>query len=146
MRRWWNREGARQYAQAKHLYMTADSGGANGNRVYQWKWELQQLANETGLTIHVSHYPSGTSKWNKVEHRLLCFIAKNWQGIPLQTYEIILGLIEGTKTKKGLSVKAELDTGEYELHKKPTKEQMASIKIKKHKFHPEWNYSIYPNQ
>lgn len=145
IRRWWKKEGGYQYSQAKHVYITADSGGANGNRVYQWKWELQQLANETGLTIHVSHYPTGTSKWNKVEHRLFSFISKNWQGVPLQTYDIILGLIEGTRTKRGLRVKAELDTGVYELHKKPTKEQMESIKIKKHKFHPEWNYSIYPN-
>lgn len=146
LRRWWKKEGKTTYSGAKHLYITADSGGANGNRVQQWKWELQQLANETGLSLHVSHYPAGTSKWNKIEHRLFSFISKNWQGVPLQTYEIILGLIEGTKTKKGLSVKAELDTGEYELHKKPTKEEMTALIIKPHKFHPEWNYSIYPSK
>jgi hypothetical protein len=145
LRRWHQKEGKKHYPEAKHLYVTADSGGANGNTVWQWKWELQKLANETGLTIHVSHYPSGTSKWNKIEHKLFSFISKNWQGIPLRTYEIILGLIEGTTTKTGLTVSAELDTGIYELHKKPTKEQMASIKIKPHRFHPEWNYSIYPN-
>lgn len=145
LRRWYIKEGTVNYASAKHVYITADSGGANGNTVWQWKWELQQLASEIGLTIHVSHYPSGTSKWNKIEHRLFSFISKNWQGVPLQTYEIILGFIEGTITKKGLTVKAELDTGIYELHKKPTKEQMATINIKPHKFHPEWNYSIYPN-
>lgn len=144
-RRWYNKEGKHNYPKAKHLMITADSGGANGNRVRQWKWELQKLANETGLIIHVCHYPSGTSKWNKIEHKLFSFISQNWQGVPLQSYAIILGLIEGTKTKTGLRVKAELDTGIYELRKKPTKEQMASINIKPHKFHPEWNYSIYPN-
>jgi Rhodopirellula transposase DDE domain len=145
LRKWHQKEGKANYPKAKHLYITSDSGGANGNRVWQWKWELQKFANETGLTIHISHYPAGTSKWNKIEHKLFSFISTNWQGVPLQTYELILGLIEGTKTKTGLSVTAELDTGTYELHKKPTKEQMATIKIKPHRFHPEWNYSIYPN-
>jgi hypothetical protein len=144
LRKWHQKEGKENYPKAKHLYITSDSGGANGNRVWQWKWELQKLANETGLTIHISHYPAGTSKWNKIEHKLFSFLSTNWQGVPLQTYELILGLIEGTKTKTGLSVTAELDTGTYELHKKPTKEQMATIKIKPHRFHPEWNYSIYP--
>lgn len=145
IRRWYAKEGKINYPKAKHIMVTADSGGANGNTVWQWKWELQKLANEIGLTMHICHYPSGTSKWNKIEHRLFSFISKNWQGIPLQTYAIIVGLIEGTTTKAGLSVSAELDTGTYELHKKPTKEQMTSINIKRHKFHPEWNYSIYPN-
>jgi transposase len=145
LRRWYQKEGIINYPKAKHIMITADSGGANGNRVQQFKWELQKLAHEIGLTIHVCHFPSGTSKWNKIEHRLFSFISKNWQGVPLQTYEIILGLIEATKTKKGLRVTAELDTGIYELGQKPTREQMASIKIKPHKFHPEWNYSIYPN-
>jgi hypothetical protein len=145
VRRWYNKEGKIFYPKAKHIMITADSGGANGNKVFQWKWELQKLANEIGLTIHVCHYPSGTSKWNKVEHKLFSFISKNWQGVPLQTYEVILGLIGGTTTKAGLQVTAELDTGTYALGQKPTKEQMASINIKKHRFHPEWNYSIYPN-
>ena len=144
-RRWFYKEGKKNYPKAKHLMITADSGGANGNRVYQFKWELQQLANETGLVIHVCHYPSGTSKWNKIEHKLFSFISQNWQGEPLKTYDIVLGFIEETTNSKGLSVTAELDTGTYELHKKPTEEQMASINIKPHKFHPEWNYSIYPN-
>jgi hypothetical protein len=143
VRRWYIKEGKIHYPNAKHLMITADSGGANGNRVRQFKWELQQLANETGLTIHVCHYPSGTSKWNKIEHKLFCFISQHWQAVPLQSYDIILGLIEGT-TENGLSISAELDRGTYELHKVPTKEQIASIKIKPHKFHPEWNYSIYP--
>jgi len=145
LRRWHKKEGKIHYPQAKHIMITADSGGANGNRVRQWKYELQQLANETRLTIHVCHFPSGTSKWNKIEHRLFSFISKNWQGVPLQTYEIILGLIEGTKTKQGLSVTADLDRGTYALKQIPTKEQMATINLKPHRFHPEWNYSIYPN-
>ncbi|TAK97473.1 MAG: ISAzo13 family transposase, partial [Rhodospirillaceae bacterium] len=120
VRRWYDKEGKAHYPKAKHIMITADSGGANGNRVFQWKWELQKLANEIRLTIHVCHYPSGTSKWNKIEHKLFSFISKNWQGIPLQSYEIILGLIGGTTTKTGLSVTAELDTGTYALGQKPT--------------------------
>jgi hypothetical protein len=126
--------------------VTADSGGANGNKVWQWKWSLQLLANETGLAIHVHHYPASTSKWNKIEHRVFSFISQNWQGVPLRSYEIVLGFIEGTKTETGLSVTAELDTGTYELHKKPTEEQMKSMNIKQHKFRPDWNYSIYPQK
>jgi hypothetical protein len=98
LRRWYTKTGKTNYPKAKHIMITADSGGANGNKVYQWKWELQKLSNEIGLTIHVCHFPSGTSKWNKIEHRLFSFISKNWQGIPLQTYDIILGLIEGTNS------------------------------------------------
>jgi len=144
VRRWYNKEGRVSYPEAKNLMITADSGGANGNKVRQWKWELQKLANETGLAIHVHHYPSGTSKWNKIEHKVFAFISQNWQGEPLTSYEIVLGFIEGTKTKTGLSVIAELDTGTYELRKRPTDEQMASVNIKPHEFHPEWNYTIYP--
>ena len=145
LRRWWNMEGKYIYPKAKHLMITADSGSSNSNRVNQFKWELQQLANETSLTLHVCHFPAGTSKWNKIEHRLFSFISQNWQGIPLVSYEVILGLIGGTTTKKGLEVKAVLDEGTYELHKKPSKEQMKKINLRRHKFHPEWNYSIVPN-
>lgn len=144
IRRWYAKEGQHAYSQAKSLMITADSGGANGNHVRQWKWELQQLANETGLALHIHHYPSGTSKWNKIEHKLFSFISQNWQGEPLRSYEIVLGFIEGTTTKTGLTVTAELDTGTYELRKRPTDEQMQSINMKPHDFHPEWNYSIYP--
>lgn len=144
IRRWYATEGTVNYPTAKNLMITCDSGGANGNRVRQWKWEIQQLANETGLTIHVCHYPSGTSKWNKIEHKLFSYISQNWQGVPLTSYEIVIGFIEGTATKTGLGVTAELDTGTYELKKRPTDEQMASINLKPHEFHGEWNYSIYP--
>lgn len=144
LRRWWKLEGRHVYQKAKHLMLTADSGSSNSNKSHQFHWELQQLANDTGMTIHVCHFPSGTSKWNKIEHRLFCYISHNWQGIPLVSYEVILGLIGATTTKTGLHVKAVLDRGNYELHKKPTKEQMKHVNIKKHSFHPEWNYSIYP--
>jgi len=146
LRRWWRREGKYLYREAKHLMVTADSGSSNSNRPNQFLWELQQLANETHLTIHVCHFPAGTSKWNKIEHRLFCYISHNWQGIPLISYEVILNLIGGTTTKTGLQVKAVLDRGRYELHKKPTKEQMYYVKIQRHRFHPEWNYSIYPDK
>lgn len=146
IRRWYSKEGRLNYPSAKNLVITADSGGANGNRVRQWKWELQQLANETELAIHICHYPSGTSKWNKIEHKMFSFISQNWQGEPLRSYDIVIGFIEGSGTKTGLTVTAELDTGIYELKKRPTDEQMASINIKPHEFHPEWNYSIYPQK
>lgn len=144
IRRWYNKEGRAAYPTSKNLMITADSGGANGNRVWQWKWELQLLANETDLAIHVCHYPSGTSKWNKIEHKLFSYISQNWQGEPLVSYDIVVGFIEDTATKTGLEVTAELDTGSYELRKKPTDEQMKSMNLKLHDFHPEWNYSIYP--
>jgi hypothetical protein len=144
IRRWYSKEGKRNYPKAKNLMITCDSGGANGNRVRQWKWELQQLADATGLSIHVCHYPSGTSKWNDIEHKMFSYISQNWQGEPLRSYDIVVGFIEGTETKTGLSVTAELDTGTYALHKRPTDEQMASINLHPHEFHPEWNYSIYP--
>jgi len=146
LRRWWKREGKHLYGSAKHLMVTADSGSSNSNRSNQFLWELQQLANETHLTIHVCHFPAGTSKWNKIEHRLFCYISHNWQGIPLVSYKVILSLIGGTTTKTGLQVKAVLDRGRYELHKRPTKEQMQQVKIQRHRFHPEWNYSIYPDK
>jgi|SRR5664279_5246029 len=144
IRRWYNKEGKINYPKAKNLMITADSGGANGSKVWQWKWSLQLLANETGLAIHVYHYPAGTSKWNKIEHKVFSFISQNWQGVPLRSYEIVLGFIEGTKTETGLSITAELDKGTYELKKKPTEEQMKSMNFKPHDFRPDWNYSIYP--
>ena len=147
LRRWWKLEGNHLYMQkVKHLMLTADSGSSNSNRSNQFIWELQQVANETKLSIHVCHFPAGTSKWNKIEHKLFSYISRNWQGVPLVSYEVILGLIGGTTTKTGLEVKAVLDHGKYELHKKPTKEQMKQVHIRRHKFHPEWNYSIYPDK
>lgn len=146
LRKWWKLKGRGMYQKAKHLMITADSGSSNSNTSYQFKWELQQFSSETGLTVHICHFPSGTSKWNKIEHRLFSYISHNWQGIPLVSYEVILGLIGKTTTKTGLQVNAILDRGSYELHKKPTKEQMKQVNLKRHSFHPEWNYSIYPNR
>jgi Rhodopirellula transposase DDE domain len=122
------------------------SGGSNGYRLNQFKWELQQLANETGLPIFVCHFPPGTSKWNKVEHRLFSYISKNWAGKPLLSYEVVLGWICNTTTENGLKVQAVLDTGVYQLHKKPTEEQMKNVLIRRHRCHPDWNYTITPAQ
>ena len=146
IKRWWQHVGQARYPKAKYLMITADGGGSNGYRVRQFKWELQQLANETGLSIFVCHFPPGTSKWNKIEHRLFSYISKNWQGQPLVSYEVILGLIGSTTTEQGLQVQAVLDTGTYLLRKKPTEQQMQHVHLRKHSCHPEWNYTIAPDQ
>jgi transposase len=146
LKRWWEQEGRVTYASAKYLMITVDSGGSNGYRLNQFKWELQQFANETGLKIFVCHFPPGTSKWNKIEHNLFCYISKNWAGEPLVSYEVVLGFIGGTTTETGLKVRAVLDTGTYHLRKKPTKEQMKQVRLRRHSRHPEWNYTIEPVQ
>ena len=125
------------------LLITADGGGSNGYRVRLWKWELQRLADQTGLEIAVCHFPPGTSKWNKVEHRLFSFISSNWRGEPLRDYETVVGLIACTTTAKGLKVNCRLDRRRYPPDEKYT-EQMASIHLKPERFHGEWNYVIYP--
>ena len=122
--------------------MTADSGGSNGSRIRLWKWELQKLANQIGMTITVCHFPPGTSKWNKIEHRLFSFISKNWRGQPLLTHAAIVNLIAATKTDTGLKVHCILDTKKYPKAIKPTAEQMAKINLKPDRFHGDWNYSI----
>jgi len=144
LKRWWEQGGRVTYASAKYLMITVDSGGSNGYRLNQFKWELQQFANETGLKIFVCHFPPGTSKWNKIEHNLFCYISKNWAGKPLISYEVVLGFIGGTTTEAGLKVRAALDTGTYHLRKKPTKEQMKHVQLRRHSCHPEWNYTIEP--
>lgn len=144
LRRWWQQVGRVTYASATYLMITADSGGSNGYRLNQFKWELQQLANETGLQLFVCHFPPGTSKWNKIEHKLFCYISKNWAGEPLASYEGVLGFIGHTTTASGLTVRACLDTGTYHLRKKPTKEQMKQVHIRRHVCHPEWNDTIEP--
>jgi len=144
LKRWWEQGGRVTYASAKYLMITVDSGGSNGYRLNQFKWELQQFANETGLKIFVCHFPPGTSKWNKIEHNLFCYISKNWAGEPLVSYEVVLGFIGGTTTEAGLKVRAVLDTGTYHLRKKPTKEQMKHVQLRRHSCHPEWNYTIEP--
>jgi hypothetical protein len=142
---WWNLMGKTHYANAKYILITADGGGSNGYRRKQWKVELQRFANESGLTVSVCHFPPGTSKWNKIEHKLFSQISLNWQGIPLVDYETVVQLIGATKTTKGLTVKCILDSTEYQKGIKTTDEEINAINLKKFKFHGEWNYVIKPN-
>jgi len=144
IRRWWQVVGNKAYPHAKELFITADGGGSNGGRVRLWKLELQGLADEVGIPIRVSHYPPGTSKWNKIEHRLFSFITMNWRGEPLISHEVMLNLIANTKTKTGLSVKAELDKREYPKGIKVPDVEFATINMVRDDFHGEWNYSISP--
>ena len=144
IRRWWQVVGNKAYPNAKELFITADGGGSNGGRVRLWKLELQGFADEVGIPIRVSHYPPGTSKWNKIEHRLFSFITMNWRGEPLISHEVMLNLIANTKTKTGLSVKAELDKREYPKGIKVPDAEFATINMVRDDFHGEWNYSISP--
>lgn len=144
IRRWWKTMGRRAYPKARTLLITADSGGSNGARTRLWKWELQNLADECALTILVRHLPPGTSKWNKIEHRLFSFISQNWRGRPLTSLAVIVNLIAGTRTKSGLQVRCELDRGRYPKGEKITNEQMADLRIKMDEFHGDWNYKISP--
>ena len=145
IRCWWKRLGRRRHRQATRLLITADSGGSNSSRNRLWKVELQKLSNETGLAIEVCHFPPGTSKWNKIEHRLFCHVTRNWRGEPLETYEIVVNLIGSTTTETGLKVYAELDTSKYEKGRKVSDEELAKVNIKQSRFHGEWNYVIRPN-
>jgi hypothetical protein len=142
IRRWWYMMGKERYPEATRLMITADSGGSNGSRVRLWKVELQKFANETGLEIHVSHFPPGTSKWNKIEHRLFSAISLNWRGRPLVNHEVIINLIESTTTRTGLKVQASLDTNQYLKGIKVTDVEMKALSCHPESFHGEWNYSI----
>jgi len=142
IRKWWYAEGAKEYVNAEKIVLTADCGGSNSNRSRLWKFELQRLANEINKDVQVLHFPPGTSKWNKIEHRLFSFISKNWQGIPLVSATVIVSLIGSTTTKKGLSIRCILDEQTYEKGIKISDEEFDSIPIKKDEFHGEWNYSI----
>ena len=144
IRGWWRHEGRRLYPTATQLLITADGGGSNGYRLRLWKLELQRLADQIGLSIMVCHFPPGTSKWNKVEHRLFSFISSNWRGEPLRDYETIVRLIAATTTAKGLTVKCRLDRRKYTVGIKVTDEQMATLKLAPLRFHGEWNYVIHP--
>ena len=144
IRRWWRWMGRPSYPKAKRLLITADSGGSNGARVRLWKWELQQLADETGLEISVCHFPPGTSKWNKIEHRLFSFISQNWRGKPLISHEVIINLIAATTSKTGLAVKSGLDPNNYPSGIKVTDKQMAELRLRRDAFHGDWNYSLLP--
>ena len=144
IRGWWRFEGKRLYPRARRLLITADGGGSNGYRLRVWKLELQKLADTTTLAIEVCHFPPGTSKWNKVEHRLFSFISSNWRGEPLRDYETIVRLISGTTTAKGLAVSCRLDRRKYPSGRKVTDEEMKMIRITPQAFHGEWNYVIRP--
>ena len=144
LRRWWSKMGVRVYPRATDLLVTADGGGSNSSRSRLWKVALQGLADLIGVRIHVCHFPPGTSKWNKIEHRMFCHITENWRGRPLVSRAVVVNLIGRTKTKTGLRINAELDTGTYKTGLKVTDEEFATIKIKKAKFHGEWNYTISP--
>ena len=146
IRGWWRSEGQRLYPKARRLLITADGGGSNGYRLRLWKLELQKLADATTLSIEVCHFPPGTSKWNKVEHRLFSFITSNWRGEPLRDYETIVRLIAGTTTAKGLAVSCRLDRRKYPSGRKVTNEEMKRIRITRQPFHGEWNYVIRPRQ
>ena len=144
IRRWWWGAGRARYPAARRLLITADGGGSNGARVRLWKWELQRLADETGLTISVGHLPPGTSKWNKIEHRLFAFISQNWRGTPLVSYAVILSLIAATTTASGLTVESYLDTNAYPPGRKISDAEMATLQLQRDAFHGEWNYTIAP--
>ncbi len=145
IRRWWYMMGKERYPDATRLMITADSGGSNGARVRLWKVELQKFANETGLEVLVSHFPPGTSKWNKIEHRLFSAISLNWRGRPLISHEVIVNLIESTSTRTGLKVRASLDTNQYPKGIKVPDAEMKALSYHPESFHGEWNYSIKKN-
>jgi hypothetical protein len=145
IRAWWTQLGQQRYPDATSLTITADCGGSNSNRVRLWKTELQSFADETGLQVRVCHFPPGTSKWNKIEHRLFSFISKNWRGQPLVSYAVIINLIAATTTRSGLQVYARLDEGAYPDKLKITDQQIAAVNLVPHDFHGEWNYTIKPS-
>ena len=144
LRRWWRGVGAATYPLARALLICADGGGSNGSRLRLWKWELGRWATETGLTLTVCHLPPGTSKWNKIEHRLFAHISLNWRGRPLISHEVVVALIGATTTRQGLQVHAELDTGRYPTKVKVSDDDLATVHLRPHCFHGEWNYTIHP--
>lgn len=145
IRRWWLNMGSARYPQARDLLITADGGGSNGYRLPLWKEALQAFANETGLTVHVCHFPPGTSKWNKIEHRMFSFISLNWRGKPLVSHEVVVQLIGSTRTDKGLRIQAEIDTGTYPKGIKVTNAELDKVNLTRDAFHGEWNYAIAPH-
>jgi hypothetical protein len=144
--RWWKKLGRKAYARAASLLIAADAGGSNGSRVRLWKWELQKLADQTGLSVTVCHLPPGTSKWNKIEHRLFSFISQSWKGQPLLTHATIVNLIAATRTKTGLRVHCYLDHKKYAPKLRISDEQMSTLNLQPHSFHGDWNYTIHPRR
>jgi hypothetical protein len=145
IKQWWRKMGKKRYPKAKELLITADCGGSNSSRTRLWKVALQELADELGLRLAVCHFPPGTSKWNKIEHRMFCHITQNWRGRPLTSYAVIVQLIGNTKTTAGLQIRAELDEHTYPTKEMVTTEQLASIRLIPASFHGEWNYTIAPD-
>ena len=146
IRRWWSMMGKRAYPDARMLFITADAGGSNGYRSRAWKNELQKFSDDTGLRIRVSHFPPGTSKWNKIEHRLFCYVTKNWRGKPLRTFETVVELIANTRTKTGLRVKAKLDKRKYKKGVGVTTKQMDALLLHRDDFRGDWNYELHPRK
>lgn len=146
IRRWWDEMGKPLYPEASELLITADCGGSNGNRVRLWKLKLQELADTLGLRIQVCHFPPGTSKWNKIEHRMFCHISQNWRGRPLKSRSIIVNLISHTTTKQGLKIRVKLDKHDYKTGIKVGETEFSTIVLEKDKFHGEWNYRIHPRE
>ena len=146
IQRWWRKMGRKRYPQARELLITADSGGSNSSRTRLWKVALQELADALGLRLHVCHFPPGTSKWNKVEHRMFCHITQNWRGRPLTSYAVIVQLIGNTRTTTGLKILAELDEHVYPLKETVTEEQLAHVRMTPATFHGEWNYIVDPDR
>ncbi|HEX2715836.1 MAG TPA: ISAzo13 family transposase [Candidatus Acidoferrales bacterium] len=144
LRLWWKRMGQPTYPEAKELLITADAGGSNSYRARLWKCQLQKFADETGLSITVCHFPPGTSKWNRIEHRMFCHITANWRGRPLETLEVIVNLIANTQTSKGLTIQADLNVNSYRKGIKVSEEEMSRLNIARADFHGEWNYSVLP--
>lgn len=144
IRRWWQRLGKKRYRVPRRLLITADSGGSNGPRNRLWKLMLQQFADETGMIVEVCHFPPGTSKWNKIEHRLFCHITRNWRGVPLETLEIVVQLVGSTRTREGLEVHAWLDDKHYQKGRKVADSEFDDLYVKPNAFHGEWNYEIHP--
>jgi hypothetical protein len=146
IRRWWREMGHPLYPTARRLLITADCGGSNGYRVRLWKVELQKLADDLGMTIQVCHFPPGTSKWNKIEHRMFCHITQNWRGRPLISREVIVNLIGNTTTTEGLRIQAQLDDRDYPAGIKVSDKQLAEVVLERDEFHGEWNYRVKPRQ
>jgi transposase len=144
--RWWENMGKEKYPRAKKLLIMADGGGSNSSRSRLWKAAIQNLANKLGIPVYVSHFPPGTSKWNKIEHRMFSYITQNWRGRPLVSHEVIINLIANTTTKTGLKIKAKLDSGIYQTGQKISDDELGLIKIKVKSFHGDWNYTIYPDK
>jgi len=144
LRRWWEEMGKRRYPNATEVLITADGGGANGSRLRLWKVELQRFANETGLTVHVCHLPPGTSKWNKIEHRMFSHISQNWRGRPLTSLSVIVSLIANTTTRCGLQIEAELDENDYPKGIKISNKELGALNLRRNEFHGDWNYALLP--